>query len=265
MAAKPARLVGSREIKRLNPAWDFGEKITCTVRFVGPYKALLAARPRKGDTLNGLSNYGLRVVSARVEPGESVDGTMTVTLEADQAQSSDQNGPEQIGEPVHELEWGELQRKIEEHPMWKEGGSYPIRDAGWDKIEEWKKADTAADRAAIRKELAENKDDKFGKDAYRLLDKLKRGQEDYVVCYPIARRTTKMARTPGNLGAGMYGVGTPPPECAAPQKWGSGAKQIWRYFKSADRYTREGRDRTRTEEWTGAQELDPDVFGPGAA
>ncbi len=84
--------------------------------------------------------------------------------------------------------------------------------------------------------------------AKALVDRLKRGQDTYVVYAPVARRTTKFSTKAGNTRCGF--LSNPP---------GDAAVAGYLYLKTADRSTRD-RNWTRSEEWTGADEIDTEIY-----
>ncbi len=120
--------------------------------WVGPYATCLASIPARLSSIAG-SPPGYLVDIVRVERAPGNKGMMTVTLTPAPIQDWTFGDNETL-----EVEWVELQKKIEAHPMFRtadsesshpNAGKYPLNDDDLDKIEEWKNAGTASLRSSL--------------------------------------------------------------------------------------------------------------------
>ncbi len=242
-----AKWKGATELKLMKPEWDYSDdKVVCVLRYVGPYTTCLSSRPANDSAVAGYTEEGLRVARTSVREIEEGTGAgeLKVTLEAASDQSSEA-GFGAIGEPIYELEWAELELPLERHP--KCGTLKADRPAGddekkrtWDDWADFTDADYDGTGGG-----------KWSLATYKALKEA--GHETYNVAMPIARSTTYYRRNPSGVGAGMYTKINPPGKCQAPSTG-------WQYLKTADRMVREGRLRTRVQEWTGAPEWNSDIY-----
>src|SRR5205814_388524 len=110
-----------------------------------------------------------------------------------------------------------------------------------DAIEEWKNTTGASDRGAKYSALSSN--------AKKFADKVKRGQDSYVVYQPVARQTERLSYRPT---AEPCGILQNPPY----------GLQItgYEYLKTADRVTRQGKYFESAREWSGAEFWDHDIY-----
>lgn len=129
-----------------------------------------------------------------------------------------------------EIEWVELRKKLQEHPRYNE-----VSDADRRKIEEAIANPNPALSPALSGLAAE------------LYIKLLRGQTEYSIAVPVVRRTTSR---PASLNAGNAWFRDTPPV----------SPPGWQWLKTADRITRTGSSFSRVEEWTGAKEIDTDIY-----
>lgn len=225
-----------------------GERFTLV--YGGPYSALVAGAPARNVNVIGI-NPAFFVDNVRVEKQTGGRGVMTVVMVTNP-------DPGLNGDPVSEIEWIEVQKKLESHPIFREPGAdtlhpnaglYPLNDADLDAIEEWNNAPTAT----LRTKAYEAAVDTAAKpalsgNAHHLIDRLKRGQDSYVLYSPHARKTTKNATQPNTSYCGY--ISDPPAEVRAPG---------YVYLQTGDRGTRD-RNWTRTIEWTGADFIDNELY-----
>ncbi len=205
-----------------------GNKTTRIYR--GPFSALLNAQPNLGQTIDG--SVGM-VESVEIVPdGAGMDGpgTMTIVLANDQA--------------TYEIEASTLEKPLEKHPLYRPGGDKELSDDDLDKIAAWRTANNSAERKALFTALTTN--------AKHFVNKLRRGQESYIVPAPIARRTTRSFQQPSPEQTGKRG--TPGNFPGLPGGY------VW--LKTADRAVLQGIRGSweRIEEWTGADEWDTDIY-----
>lgn len=131
-----------------------------------------------------------------------------------------------------EVEWIELRKKLEEHPFFE-----TVSDADRRKIAEA----IANPNPSQSPALTETK-------AIALYTKLLRGQTEYSIAVPVVRRTNTR---PSNLTAGNAWHRDNPP-ISIPGGWV--------FMKTANRISQTGRSFNRVEEWTGAKEIDEDIY-----
>jgi hypothetical protein len=218
--------------------------VTATLDFEGPIQMLLDERPRLGTSVFGFG-FGLLVTLVEIEEGDADTGKMVVTLES-------QTAPEQntsfaaIGEPIYELDMGELIRPIETHP--KCGVLKPNRPTG-----SGSRKKTWDDWADLKPGVVyEFELPNWSLAQYQSLRE--KGVESYPVAAPVVRRTLTYLRDPGGIGAGLFSKQNPP--VGAPQPDPPPIGIAWKWLLTADKLTKEGRNRTRVTEWTGAYELE---------
>jgi hypothetical protein len=239
---------GSRQI-HLQPGYP--EEVTTangtrvTLVYEGPYATLRATKPRIGQAVVGFP--GIPVDQCVVKPkeaGASGPGTLTITL----ANDSTPGDMITTGLPdiVEEVEWIDLARKLEQAPIYAAGGSRALTDADLDGIEEWRNADTREKRTSVYAALGAN--------AKHYVDKLRRGQETFVMPSPVVRRTTKTFAAPSSTKMGRR-VGKPSAKAPNGYEW----------LATADKATRTGgRGKwDRVEEFTGAEKWDADIYPQG--
>ncbi|MBI5770852.1 MAG: hypothetical protein HZA93_23950 [Verrucomicrobia bacterium] len=246
---------------------------TLTLVFRGPYVDLRTYGPDIGDSIT-LSAFdyapGAELVyaeSVECQPdgaGEDGPGTLTIVY------SNETSGFVVItsGEPdstTYEIESTTLEKRLETHPRYN-GGTGPYSAFGmnvefqmnttgetisvaefWDRF----KGASSQGRKDLRGEIPP--------DAGALLElidelavKFFRGQESYVVCAPIARKTSRSYAMPSVGGVGNLGD---------PSGF-TGLPSGYQWLKTGDRGVRQGRRGKweRVEEWTGAKEWDIDLY-----
>ncbi len=209
------------------------------VRFIQTYNGtfvdLVAASPtrRSSRTITGVG-WTLKVDTVAITKGPGDNSQMVVTSVYNPEEDVDFPSPE----GQQEIEWVEVQKKLETHPRYRAGGASALILTGTnndlDKIEQWKNASTADERDRLYNALRTN--------AKEFADKLRRGEDSYVIFYPVARQ---MERTSAVPSASPCGVLEGPPL----------AIQIsgYEYLKTADRIIRQSGHYEHTQEWTGAE------------
>ena len=215
-----------------------GSVVTRT--FNGSFTTLVANAPLRFQTMTG-SPSTIFVDTVKVTKGKGGSGTMVVTLTPSPSAGPDDGTFPVTGVSTTEVEWMEVQRKLETHPRYVSGGAKALTDSDLDKIEEWKSAASASDRTAKYEDLSAHAKD--------FVDKLRRGTDTYLDFAPILRVTTPSRTKPltGKCGKRF----APPFDLSV---------DGYEFLKTADRATKQGRVWTRVEEWTGALAWDHDLY-----
>lgn len=189
---------------------------------VGPYDLLLRQ-------YNALVRNSDR---ATLSPTQAGEGRLTIRREISLGEMGDTGGSV-------EVEWIELRKKIETHPRYNDLTDDDLRTI---------RAAVADPEAGQPESLGE-----AGKElALELYKKLLRGQTEYSIGAPVARRTTPMRRDDLSAGATWF-LQDPPFQHPSGYQW----------MKTLDTRRRTGRAYERIEEWTGAEEWDPDIYTTG--
>jgi hypothetical protein len=142
---------------------------------------------------------------------------------------------------IQEVEWLEVQKKLETHPRYSPGGTAELTEDDLDKIEQWRNAANATERHTAFVALSTN--------AVDFVTKVARGQDSYVVYAPVARQTLKLTSEPTPQPCGV--IQSPPPLIAI------GGYQ---YLKTADRVSGQSTHWEQTREWTGAAFWDSEIY-----
>jgi hypothetical protein len=236
---KGAKWKGTKDIKEApdSPVYDLGKDgAKWTRTFNGPFTALIAACPKRLQSMSGFP--GFLVDDIRIAKAKGTTGTMTVTLCTTPLPDPDSNAQDL---PVDEIEWVEVNKKLETHKRYQPGGDAALTDPDLDKIEEWKNATLARDRSTKFAALTTNAAD--------FAAKVKRGQDSFNIYAPVVRVTTTLKVKPNTGKCGFRD--TPPRNLAI-------AGYV--FLKTADRATRQNRTWQRVEEWTGATVWDTDIY-----
>jgi hypothetical protein len=205
---------------------------TQTRIFNGPYATLASAIPARLSNVIG-SPLTLYVDTTELKKQPGGNGKLTINLSA--------NPFPDPGQDVQELEWVEIQKPLLQHPRYQPGGVRALTDTDLDQIEEWKNATTATLRASTYARLTANAAD--------YVDKIKRGEESFVLYAPVVRVTQKTPSMPACGGCGKI---------STPTEGQPSAEYV--YLKTADRRMRQDRNWSRVQEWTGAQSIDTDIY-----
>jgi len=215
--------------------------ITTTLKYEGPYAECLSAKPARLTTIPG---YGeARVVSTRCAKLPGRRGTLTIRLfeskvqpappsESGEGGDDGGGGPPGLGDIVIELDWVRIDKPIETHPLFADISAEVLETI----------------RQAIQNPTGSAPEIPAGTAAALLFAKMARGQESYPVFAPVVTRERKYYSRPGSTTVGQRDN----PPVSVPGDW--------EFVKTADRLRRERGIWTRNEEWTGADEWDPDIF-----
>lgn len=242
-----------------SPQWKFAEEDTCVRTFNGPYNDLLAMRPTHGSTMEGTGDSML-VQDSTLKRAKCNRGTLTVNLVG----SSPGSAPPVPGAPlktVVEIDWVAVQKDLKASPIWQTGNSTTtlIDYSGWARIEKWKNEPNlqlkigGTEAAPVYKFKDEDGTEVTLNGAEtKAARKILRGVEGYNIYAPIVKKTTTYSRqpTPGTAGFRQEDV---PVTVDIPDGY--------EWLKTACRDT-QNQDKTwqRSEEWTGADEWDADLY-----
>lgn len=235
--------------------------VKMTRSFTGPIDSCYKYAPAPGWGAPGAAGF---IVDAPVTitPLEGGAGRLTYTATTPAQGTTDDQSP-----PLLEIDWTQLQKRLEDHPIYSSdtssssSGSNP--NAG-------KYALTSADRGAIKawQGIADTyptyyaqfqypstpgttPNQTLSSNAQNLAKKLMRGEESYVLYYPVSRATTYSKKRPVSGG------------CGAPASPPNSIKLAgYIYLKTADRLSYNGKVWTRVQEWTGVDAIDPDLYPP---
>ena len=205
-----------------------GAKVLRTYR--GPFSALVSAQPNPGQTVDG--SIG-KVETVEIQPdgaGTEGPGTMVVTLADDQI--------------TYEIDAATLEKPLALHPRYITDGAKALSIDDHNKISAWQNAQSAQDLANAYTALSANAKD--------YVDKLRLGEEAYLVPAPIARKTTRSYVKPTTQGIGKTGAPDGFPDLPAGYQW----------LKTSDKGIKQGIRASweRVEEWTGADKWDTDIY-----
>lgn len=240
-----ARWRGSKHIQESpeSPSLVHDESgIRWTRVFNGPFDALKAAKPSRGDQMRGYRGFFVNEVA--LQKGKGGTGIMTIQLIGSPPRLDFDSKFSDELQMIPELEWMEVQKPLESHPRYSdEGGSaFYLTDEDWLDIEEWKSLGTRAQKTAKFSDLASN--------AQEFCQKLMRGNDSYVDFSPMVRLTTFHKTKPST---GRCGRRETPP-------YGLGIEG-YEFLKTADRVIRQHlRSWQRVQEWTGAHLINQDLY-----
>ncbi len=229
-----------------------------TVRsYRGPYAALKDFKPEIGETMEDLEDDDLKVVSSELEPdGAGLDGPGTLVITLSKA----------LDEVIEEIEIGGLEKPVESHPFYA-----LIADSIWARYYRWDQEPNPVLRGDLKYTYTvtyDSYDEETGLASGGRVDKEYQGQlvgliaglaskklrgtTHYIVPAPILRRSTYSNTKPTLGGMGKRVAEAPFENAPAGYQW----------LKTADRLIyRSNLNRwERTEEWTGADLWDPDLY-----
>jgi len=242
-----------------------------THTYGGKFVSLLAARPRRGQTITSDSENSV-VESVKLSKASGGRGTLTVVSQDTTNIDDPQNTTE--GAPTFEIEWVMELQALENHPIFA-SGEYMLDETARCAVRQWYDGNNVLKRAAYEyEELSE--DGQTGtwkkladltrkKGAELIVGQLIRKIDSYPVYQPVVRRTRDVRVT-----AASSSIGTQSAASALATTLGisvpfqiSGRPCV--YVQTADRYTRSGTRGKweRHEEWTGFLEVTDWLFPAG--
>lgn len=165
-------------------------------------------------------------IQTNLIPGTGGQATLTITRERETGESSTVPSKKTV-----EVIWQELRRPVESAPIFAE-----LSD---EQILKVKKAIANGDPLPADTGSLEAK----------LYKKLARGNTHYSVGVPVVRQT--LTKKSGPIKSGnAYVRGNPPVE----------VEGGWQFLKTADERRKDGQSYTQVEEWSGADEIDADLY-----
>ncbi|MEO5915559.1 MAG: hypothetical protein ABIS50_15100 [Luteolibacter sp.] len=170
----------------------------------------------------------LGVKGTNLVPTEADHGILTITREVDLSTTGDSTVPNQ---EIIEVLWPELRKAVETNLFFKD-----LTDA---QIQSVKKSVAAG-------EAYSPEDDPV---AAKLWSKLARGNTEWSTGVPVVRRTTTKRTGKETKGKAWY-RDTPPVD----------VEGDWEFLKTVNETRRDGKSYTQTEEWTGAEKWDEDLY-----
>lgn len=218
---------------------------TLTLVFGGPYSALQTYGPDIGDQITlgafGYEPSGEIVYAESVEckplgSGEDGPGQLTVVYT-----NVPTAGALLVGNTTTiEVDYVPTEKPLITHPRYATGGTKALTDADRRAIELW------------RAEPSDGNYEAASANAKDFIDKLRKGIESYLVGAPLARKTTRGTSAPTVSSVGTRSATAPV----------SGAPSGYEWLKTADRAIRQAPAMgwERVEEWTGAREVDADLY-----
>ena len=226
-------------------AWDSGQVTVGDTpqRIVildGLYGALASACPSRGTTLTEWPD--LTVDGAVLSPKKGGLGRLTITLVSSASYSG--SSVSHVLRSKIEIDSSQTDKPITCHPILA-----GYADAA-DHIEMWKESPRSLKHAYQYKDADGNVQDLVGKEK-EFAQKIMRGVESYALFSPVVIQTTVYDGRPETSMPGF--VDTPPAEVGT-----------YVYLKTGDRVVQnDDKTWTRTETWTGADEIDEDLYSPG--
>ena len=203
-----------------------------TLIYTGPTAAVIAAIPPRLASIGTYLGFVDTVTTKQLPGGRS---SMTVVLTPSPWTLSNDT-------PTIEIEWVEIQKKLETHPRYQTGGESELDNADLDQLDRWRNASSSTQRAAEYATIAASYPE-----LKNLVDKLRRGQDSYMVYAPVVRKITSNTSEPTTNQCGLR---------TTPAATITG----YEFLQTADRATRKNGRWERTEEWTGAEVWDSDIY-----
>ena len=232
---------GERKVERGKMQWNFSEKVTATLPYVGPYEMLAAQRPKRGTTLPEFPT--LVVIGSELEEGDGATGTLTVHFELPNF-TEELAGNEPIADAEYEIAFNEEKAAIWVHPRCgfldeTTAAQQHLHLDDWEGLALFDEAYTQ--KAASPPEVPQAG---WTYEEYIALRKL--GRDDYLVSVPTVSRTLIYLGRPLDVGNGCFTHQQPPVDVAFDEVW----KYDW--LLGADTVTKTGKVWKRTTRWMGA-------------
>ena len=145
----------------------------------------------------------------------------------------------------YELEWMRVDKDIRSHRAFNDSGAiYEMDEADWNELAEWEAETNASKKQELYDDLSVS--------ATALADRLKKGETNYPVWVPVARKSYQTITRPTTSSVGK--IDTPPPQCGAPLNTEYG--NAYFYVLMADRAVRQRGVWRRQQEWMGFDDID---------
>lgn len=222
---------------------DIDDFTTITLVWDGKFSALAAVQPAKGDVYLAYANKP--VMSSSLVPRRGDLATLTVIL-SDRVEEAGETASEL--KERYEIEWRQIEKELIQHP-------YIADDAGVaeiiEDVELWRNGDIKL-RAAYKYVDTDEAEKSLAGKALAVATKMQRGQTGYLVFAPAVRRVRDYQGRPDTGACGT--IDTP-----------AVSIEGYSYLKTADRLVQQADDVwQRTEEWTGADSWDADLYTSGS-
>lgn len=225
-------------------------KVTATYTREGSKAALSAALPGIGAAAETIDTIELRVTGVELADAEGDTCKLTVSCEA-QLDSTTTSTP--LGEPVYEVDFVELRKKIEEHPCCgtlKRSGStkFVDKDPTWD---DWPKLMDNNWVAASSIPTFWSSITPWTLEVYTDLKKW--GVDEFVEYMPVITRTLTYLARPNGVGQSSGTQSNPPTG-----SYDHISKYDW--LLGEDSAVRRGDKYERKTKWMGCDSVDPDLY-----
>jgi hypothetical protein len=207
--------------------------------YEGPIDSLRAAYPRPGTLM--IDTGSCQVEDVDIQPVAGEMGRMIVTLATENTDYTIADAPE------YKLRWERVQKDLLLHPRYQASGDMPLVTSDRDAITYWKNTVSPGDRATLYAEMTTQAKD--------FVDKLELGEDSWILYIPIISEIHTFRYYPSDAG-GQAGYRESPPGPAPKPD----TSTYWEWLKTAHEVERHGYKWTLTREWTGAQDIDYDIY-----
>jgi hypothetical protein len=228
--------------------------VKVTVSFSGKYTDVLGNRDALGTALSGYT--GMYCTQADIEELDGGSGRIELTLEGVLDPSSYTVEP--LGTPIFELEFGELNRPLEQHSLCGVlNPDRPTNPTTQKKItwEDWALLDPDEDTGVDYDSTGSGSGiwaSAAKWDIATYLQRKNKGEDSFILFTPTVRRTTVHLYPPGDVGSMSGRIQFPPSSAFDLSSF------IW--LAGPDRCTHNSRTFTRITEWIGADYWDTEVY-----
>lgn len=227
-----------------------------TLTYEGQYNNLLSERPTIGSGMSGFTGYTVERVD--VQNLEGSKGQMTIGLFQDISQGSG-GSPAYPIDAIYEIEWLQVEKKLELHPRYVVGGggAKELTDDDLAELAQWENETNSTYRKAFSY-LAIPGDDgsieTLSPFAQDFAAKKLKGVDSYLLFIPVLRKTSTGYVPPSVTTCGKI-------ENPAPYGFPS-IPGDYTFMRTADRGQKTGRSGKweRVQEWTGFDDIDTDIY-----
>jgi len=214
---------------------ETGTEITITQTYSGPFDVCQTEKPLYGAPCALYPAAAVRKTTVSKMPGGR--GKLTVVSSVLESGGGD---PSPLADPIVEKDWVRIEKPLAQHPRYKTLGAQSIAMA-----KAW-----ASDPLTYT-------GPSFANDPLttEFASKLQRGQDTYVVFAPVVKLTTEHAGEPDTGGCGKISI---------PSNNAGRNLMKYKFLKTADGTRSEKGRWSRNQEWTGADDIDNDIYGPNS-
>lgn len=250
--------------------WTIAEKISCKIIYTGPYSDCLTAAlggtfvRGASTTIDGVTDMVIDKINLKKRPGGR--GVITIDYAKPVSEPSEGAGGYSEEDPKWECDWNQIEKKIEAHPRYTKaenldgtsavtGTDTAIDAAGFAFVRGYFEADAEARLAMYNPADGSGTINDFGTPKtmmIELITKKLKGIDSFIIYAPVIRGVSQCNGIPASTNCGLRVA--PPAAAAAPAGY--------EYLQTADRTAPNGPSRkfTRTIEFTGADEVDHDLY-----